>query len=67
MICTWGNSYFLKTCGLMSACLINAFHNCRQDSGEPWDSRQLEVVTSIGIDIFTSSLCMTTKLPSRSP
>ena len=33
----WANSYFLKTCGLMLSCLINAFHNCRQDSGEPWD------------------------------
>ena len=28
-------SYFLKTCGLISSCLISAFHNCRQDSGEP--------------------------------
>lgn len=37
MISAWDKCYFLKTWGLTSLCLISAFHNCRQDSGEPWD------------------------------
>ena len=59
--------YFLKTCGLTSSCLINAFHNCLHDSGEPWGLTLVRGRHIGKLETITSSLCMTTKLPSTSP